>query len=202
MVDPDRFFDGEQVVVTEKVDGECTTIYPDGTFHARSTDGQYHNTSQWIVRRIAENVALWPAILPEGWRLVGENLQIQHSIPYNNLTAFFLVFGIYDADNICIEWDQVIHRTRLLDNSTDTNLRIFHVPEIYVGVWDKKKIESCFTGVSLYGGKQEGYVVRKLNSFPWNEHETSTAKFVRKDHVQAHNWRRGPFTPNQLRDGF
>jgi hypothetical protein len=190
----------DEVVVTEKLDGECTTIYPDGSFHARSLDSKYHNPTQWIVRQIAEHLTIHPNIFPEGWRIVGENLQIQHSISYDKLPAFFLVFNVYNEENVCLDWDYTVRLVRLLDTSTDPNLRIFHVPELYVGPWNEKEIKSCFTGVSHYGGKQEGYVVRKMNAFPYEEYSASTAKFVRKEHVQTEqHWRQGPFVQNKMR---
>lgn len=36
-------FDVKEVVITEKLDGENTTIYCEGT-HARSIDGRYHSS--------------------------------------------------------------------------------------------------------------------------------------------------------------
>jgi hypothetical protein len=201
MTDPDFFFNDEVVVVTEKMDGECTTIYSDGTFHARSLDSKYHNTTQWVVRGIAERILLRSDVIPEGCRIVGENLQIQHAIHYNELPAFFMIFAAYDGNDVCLEWDQIIRITEMLDISTDAFMKIVHVPQLYIGPWDRKEIDACFTGVSCCGGKQEGYIVRKADAFPRSKHEISMAKYVRKDHVQehAHNWRRGPFVPNKLK---
>src|SRR4029077_19324790 len=67
MADPDQSFLGAEIVATEKLDGECTTLYRD-YFHARSVDGSSH-PSRDRVR------ALHGAIvhdIPEGWRLCGE----------------------------------------------------------------------------------------------------------------------------------
>ena len=50
-------FDGKNVVVTEKVDGENTSIYSNGCFHARSIDGRFHAPTQWPIRGIAGQIA-------------------------------------------------------------------------------------------------------------------------------------------------
>jgi len=47
---------GREVVVTEKMDGENTTLYDD-TLHARSIDGRYHPSRDWVKRFWAETVA-------------------------------------------------------------------------------------------------------------------------------------------------
>ena len=41
-------FAGREVVVTEKLDGENTTIYADGHCHARSVASGYHPTRTWV----------------------------------------------------------------------------------------------------------------------------------------------------------
>ena len=41
-------FEGHEVVVTEKLDGENTTIYADGHTHARSLSSGYHPTRTWV----------------------------------------------------------------------------------------------------------------------------------------------------------
>ena len=63
-------FDGQEVVVTEKMDGECTTIYADGYVHARSVDSKHHPSRSWI-KALAAN--LHPMI-PSDWRVCGENI--------------------------------------------------------------------------------------------------------------------------------
>lgn len=68
-------FDGKEVVVTEKMDGENTTMYRD-YIHARSVDGRSHPSRAWVKQlhgRICFDI-------PEGWRFCGENMYAQHSI--------------------------------------------------------------------------------------------------------------------------
>jgi hypothetical protein len=58
---------GAEVVVTEKLDGENTTLYRDG-LHARSPDSAHHPSRAWVK---ALQGRIGPAI-PPGWRVCGE----------------------------------------------------------------------------------------------------------------------------------
>jgi len=42
-------FDGVDVVVTEKMDGENTSLYSDHS-HARSLDSKHHSSRDWLKR--------------------------------------------------------------------------------------------------------------------------------------------------------
>ena len=44
----DSQFNGKYVVVTEKMDGENTTIYSDGYVHARSVDSRSKPWQSWL----------------------------------------------------------------------------------------------------------------------------------------------------------
>lgn len=90
--DADALFAGQQVVVTEKLDGENTTLYSSGHTHARSMDSGAHPSRSWV-RALAATAG---AGLPEGWRVCGENVFAKHSVAYKALPSYFLVFGIYD----------------------------------------------------------------------------------------------------------
>ena len=83
--DPDAAFGESRVVVTEKMDGECTTMYRD-YLHARSTDYSPH-PSRDRVRALHAQIA---HDIPEGWRVCGENVYAQHSISYDALPSYFL----------------------------------------------------------------------------------------------------------------
>lgn len=69
-----ELYSGKQVLVTEKLDGECTTLYKDYS-HARSLDSNHHPSRDWVKRfhsEIAHNI-------PEGWRVCGENVFAKHN---------------------------------------------------------------------------------------------------------------------------
>lgn len=168
-------FENKEVIVTEKRDGENTSIYSDGKFHARSLNGNNHPSQDWIKNYIQN----WFFQIPCGWRVCGENLYATHSIKYSNLTSYFEVFSIWNDNNICLDWDTTVEWCQLLG--------IVHVPVLYQGIYDEEKIRN----ISLDKNHQEGYVIRLKESFGYDDFPYSLAKFVRKNHVKEddRNWR-------------
>ncbi|WQJ53330.1 MAG: hypothetical protein [Wendovervirus sonii] len=190
----EQFKQMKEVVVTIKMDGENTTVYPNGYIHARSLDGN-KNPWQNIVKRLIQN---WFYMIPDGWRVCGENLQAKHSIGYTfkSINDVFQVFGIYDENNNCIAWDNV-------KNFCD-ECGIKTVPEIYRGPYDKEKILKAFQDYSkiVYPQEVEGFVIRNAESFPYEEFKNNTGKYVRANHVQTdthwtQNWTNNQFLKNE-----
>lgn len=162
-------FRGE-VVVTEKMDGECTTMTK-SVHHARSLDSGRHPSRSKLGR-------LWGEIrheIPDGLRVVGENVSAIHSIEYARLPDIFLVFACVQ-DGLFLSWDETVAWVKLLGLET--------VPVLYRGSWPVEH-SRLFTGSSVFGGPQEGYVVRSVGMFPVEDFGLNVAKFVRQDHVQT-----------------
>ncbi len=169
-------FANKDIIVTEKMDGENTTIYR-GYIHARSIDAESHWTQSYV-RQLQSRVG---AEIPDGWRVCGENLYAKHSIAYGDLEEFFLMFSIWDDKNICLSWDETREWAELL------GLKM--VPELYRGEWDEKIIKSLHKP-NRDGRESEGYVVRLSCSFNYSQFRHSVAKYVRKNHVAtSHHWR-------------
>jgi len=183
----EQMFDGKEVVISEKIDGENSTVYSDGFCHARSVDSAHH-PSRTFLKAKAKQIG---CDLPKGWRLVGENVYAKHSIAYTELPDYFILFGVVDEKNIARPWDEVEEWAALLD--------IPHVPVIWRGIWDTKKIMGLYPFKSKVGGEvAEGYVVRMANSFPMDQYVQNTAKFVRKNHVQTdRHWSLATVVPNK-----
>jgi len=182
-------FIGKRVIVTEKMDGENSTLYPD-YLHARSIDSKDHPSRHWL-KQLHSYVK---DEIPEGWRVCGENVFAEHSIKYDSLSAHFIVFSIWDNMNICLSWDETIKWIKYL------GLNI--VPILYDGIWDEKKIKECFLGKSKFGQEQEGYVVRLADSFHYDGFSKRVAKFVRKNHVQTDDhWMQKELVVNKLIKG-
>jgi hypothetical protein len=169
------FFDGKEVVVTEKRDGESASVYWDGYSHARSLDGHSHPSQNWL----KNNIQSWFFNIPEGWRVCGENLYATHAIKYDNLESYFEVFSIWNEKNECLSWKETQEWSALLGLKT--------VPVLFKGMYD----EDTVRGLKLDCNRQEGYVIRLVDSFNYSDFRFSCAKFVRGKHVQesAHNWR-------------
>jgi hypothetical protein len=176
-------FDGREVIVTLKMDGENTTMYRDH-IHARSLDSGHHPSRAWVK-------ALHGAIahsIPRGWRLCGENLFAQHSIRYDDLPSYFMLFSVWDEGNHCLSWDETEEWAALLDLTT--------VPVLYRGLWD----EAMIRAISLDPERQEGYVARLADGFPYAAFGRHVAKWVRPSHVRTdEHWMHQPVIPNGLR---
>lgn len=180
-------FEGRQVVVTKKMDGENTTLYRDH-IHARSIDSRGGEDRAWVKN-------FWSQLaydIPDGWRICGENLWAEHSIHYDNLDSYFLGFSIWDETNRCLSWmDTLVYFDAFVP-------RIASVPVLYMGEYNEKVLRDIEKGLSWE--KDEGYVIRLADSFTYGEFKKSIAKYVRKGHVQTtKHWRAGrQFTPNEL----
>lgn len=188
----ETLFAGREVVVTEKSDGENTTIYSDGYTHARSRDSKSHMSRDWV-RQLAHRIGTEG--LPASLRICGENVYARHSIAYNNLPSFFMVFGIYDGDT-CLSWDETVEWCSLLG--------LHHVPVLYRGKWDEAKVKACWTGKSVLspGDDQEGYVVRNAAAFDVGAFSQNVAKMVRPNHVTTgSHWMHSAVVPNKVRIG-
>ena len=186
--DVEDMFGGREVVVTEKLDGENTTIYGGGYTHARSLDSRGHVSRDWV-RALAGQVG---HNIPDGWRVCGENCFAKHSIGYDKLASYFYCFGIYDGDT-CLSWDETV------DYATELELEM--VPVLYRGIWDAELVKAAWTGRSAFGAVSEGYVVRLASAFRYENFSQSVAKFVRANHVQTDtHWMHQAIVANGLQD--
>ncbi|MCT1400601.1 RNA ligase family protein [Paenibacillus sp. p3-SID867] len=179
-------FTGQEVVITEKMDGENTTMYP-GFIHARSLDSKDH-PSRHYVKTLHGGIKY---LIPEGYRLCGENVYAKHSLLYSALPSYFMLFSVWNELNVCLSWDETEEWAQ--------HLGLVTVPVLYRGIWDEDVAKACYTKQSDCGGEQEGYVVRLASVFAYDDFKGSVAKFVRKNHVQTdEHWLSKPIEPNRL----
>ena len=179
-----RCFEGKEVVITEKMDGENTTMYRDG-IHARSVDSRHHPSRDWV-KALHASIA---HEIPEGWRVCGENVYAQHSIAYESLNSFFCLFSIWNDRNEALSWDETGEWAEMLNLVT--------VPELHRGMWNEEMIQSFADNLNLE--KQEGYVVRLTDRFHFDAFSCSLAKWVRMGHVQTdRHWMFAETIPNRL----
>lgn len=177
-------FDGAEVVVTEKMDGENTSLYADG-HHARSLDSGYHPARSHLA---ALQGQIGHLIAP-GWRICGENLYARHALAYANLPAYFLAFSVWDDTNTCLSWDDTLHHIQ--------RLGLHPVPTLYRGPFSKALPEQIAS--SLNTDTQEGFVIRLASSFPYETFSQSVVKWVRAGHVETdQHWSKAPLTANAL----
>jgi hypothetical protein len=179
-------FEGREVVVTEKMDGENTTLYADYV-HARSLDSAHHPSRSWVKALQAQ---LRDGI-PMGWRLCGENLYAEHSLRYATLPSYFMLFSIWDESNHALSWDDTAQWADLLGLVT--------VPVLYRGPWDEKRIRALTE--TLDPRSQEGIVVRPAERFAFGDFTACVAKWVRPNHVTTDvHWMSRPVRPNGLKE--
>ena len=186
VIDSLAAFEGQRVIVTEKMDGENTSMYRD-YIHARSVDGRSRPSRNWVK-------SFWSRIsaeIPEGWRVCGENLYAKHSIQYNDLPSYFMGFSIWDEKNTCLDWESTIEWFSLLE--------IVPVPVLYDGVFDEKAIRKLWNEKDW--SNSEGYVIRLASNIAYGDFRRSVAKFVRRGHVQTtKHWMHGQrIEPNALK---
>lgn len=177
-------FIGQRVIVTEKRDGENTTLYPDGYVHARSIDGTGKEYQSWIIRK-------WREVsfqLDEDLRVGGENLFARHSVAYENLESYFEAFGVYSPTH-ALSWDESQMLVELL------GLKM--VPVLFDGIWDERVVRELCERVVAEGG--EGIVVRIAAEFPIEEFHLNVGKYVRENHVQTDQHWTKTWVPNGLK---
>ncbi|MEY9212491.1 AAA family ATPase [Thermobifida halotolerans] len=175
---------GREVVVTEKLDGENTTLYRDG-LHARSVDSAHHPSRAWT-RALHGRIA---HALPPGRRVCGENLYARHSIAYTDLDSWFYAFSVWDGEH-CLDWDATVRFARRLGVPVP--------PVLWRGVFDERALRA----LRLDTARQEGYVVRTVEGFRRDEFAHRVAKWVRPGHVRTgEHWMSAPVVANGLGRG-
>lgn len=189
-------FEGDEVLVTEKYDGEGATMTPDKTY-PRSPDGRYHPSRDLMKAFHGARMA----DIPVGWRISGEYPYARHSLPYtrelgNALPAWFLGFGVWDETNSLLDWDSTLEIFQLLD--------IVPVRTLYRGPYDDGLVDRIARTIDPT--RQEGFVIRSTGriAYPSGPGDQgrffrNVAKWVRKGHVQTDtHWMNGPVVPNEL----
>lgn len=168
-------FEGERVMICEKLDGENTSWYAD-LMTARSLDTDSHPSRAWVKNLWAQKAYN----IPQDWRVCGENMFAKHAIHYskangNALDTYFYMFSIWDDRNMCLSWDETVEWAELLE--------IDVVPVLYDGIWDMEVIENLNKEMESNPGTVEGYVVRLAREYHYSEFRSVCGKYVRKDHV-------------------
>jgi hypothetical protein len=199
-------FYGQEVVVMEKVDGECSSLYS-AYIHARSMDSKDHISRHWL-KQFHSQIK---REIPDGWRICGENMYACHSIYYNSLPSYFLGFSIYNENNVCRSWKETKYIFDVL--------RINYPNILYQGIYNEEKIKECCDKYYSHYWKennedykfakenkkdvcQEGYVIRLADIFHYKDFDKSMAKFVRKNHIQTdEHWMSQKLITNKLKVG-
>lgn len=181
-------FMGKEVVYSEKLDGECTSMTQD-KIHARSEDSNHHPSQSWVK-------GFWATIkykIPDNLQIVGESVYARHSIGYDRLNTFFYVFAVIDLERkVFLSWQDTLDLCQ--------KIGLDHVPVLKHGLFDPK---FDLKGIwSAFGEEIEGYVVRVVGEFPIVEMKNNMAKWVRAGHVKTDKHWRDSWKPNELLDNL
>ena len=181
-----------ELVITEKLDGSNVCLEREQVFARSHNDAPRHPSFDALK---AVHAALrWQ--IPAYWQLFGEWLWARHSIAYNRLPTFLLIFGIRDtSEMVWLSWEETV--------AACNNMNLKTVPVLWRGIVQAEaelqtRIEALLQKRS-YGPEQEGLVVRIAESFVDAEFGKSVAKWVRQHHVQTNeHWNSQQITRNLL----
>ncbi len=173
---------GTEAVITEKMDGENTTMARD-YIHARSLTSGNHPSRDWVKN-------FWGRIrfqIPHGMRICGENVYARHSIAYSALPSYFLGFSVWER-NTCLSWDEALEWFQLLDITPVPVLSQEDFTEESMKLWQAPSL-----------GAREGYVIRPRVAFDLADFPRRVGKYVRARHVQTdEHWLHQPVVKNGL----
>jgi len=184
-------FRNKRLIITEKMDGECTSMTKDSIW-ARSVDSIDHESQHWVK-------GLWGNIkhlIPENMIICGENMYAKHSIYYDDLQSYFLVFNIW-MNNVCLSWEETEYWCNKLSLTTVPILEKSCKLEL-LGLFSR--VWSGNFPNRINWKEKEGYVVRNIGSFMREDFDTNVAKYVRPNHVQTDvHWKDQPMIKNKLK---
>lgn len=181
------------IIITEKMDGSNTSLELGGCF-ARTHSGPPNHPSFDGLKALHATIQ---HKLPDGVQLFGEWLFAKHSIAYDKLPSFFMLFNVRSLlDDVWYSWDEV--------EMWADEIGVPTVPVLFKGKLStekelKNKIEELVSQPSRCGGEREGVVVRIQESFTDSAFSQCVMKWVRKDHVQtSEHWKNQVIVKNKL----
>lgn len=171
------YLEGKEVIISEKFDGENSSMTNE-FYYARSLDSNNHPSRNYV-KGIWGNIK---HLIPNNFRICGENMFAKHSLEYDDLEDYFLVFSIWNGEE-CLSWDETLEYCELLGLKT--------VKVLYRGIFDIEYIKK----LKIDTDKQEGYVVRNSHSFLLKDFKYNCLKYVRENHVTTdEHWSKGIIT--------
>ena len=203
------YFSKQELVLTEKLDGQNNCFTKNGVFARSHTSITAH---------------AWDKPMRERWELIkkdlgslelfGENMYGIHSIAYKNLESYFYLFAIRDNER-WLSWEEVKFYASLLDFPTVPQIKIkTPLKKFYSEIknedkaleaWLKESLGETWlestNSAGLLGGYDpltqracsEGFVIRNAKEFLTNQGEIKVAsnefnnlfKLVRQNHVKT-----------------
>lgn len=181
-------FTREEAVMTEKVDGSNVCLTREHLYARSHGHAPEHASFDRLKAR-------WPQLryrIPEHLAIYGEWVYATHSITYDQLSDYLIVFSVLDMDEeTWLSWNDT--------TALAHELGIEHVPVLHRGEWNRDEFEREPAGDSEFGDTREGYVIRTTNAFAHEDFKRAIAKCVRENHVQTdEHWKYGPIATNEI----
>lgn len=179
------------LVITEKLDGSNLCMTSREVFARTHAHAPRHPSFDMAKR-------VWASLrcrIPAEHSVFGEWLYARHSIQYQSLPGFYVVFGVRDDEaGAWHSWDRTVELAAELGLPAAPVLWTGHVgsdAELRDGV------ERLSSQPSSFGGDREGVVVRLAG--PVTDFDVSIAKWVRPGHVRTgEHWPAQPIVRNGL----
>lgn len=197
---------GTEIIITEKMDGSNCSLEHDGCF-ARTHAGPPSHPSFDGFKALHAAVK---HLIPVNFQLFGEWLFAKHSISYDKLPAYFMLFNVrcIDLPDRLIDpafackvewfaWDEV--------EIWANEIGVPTVPVLFKGKVSSEKelkelVLSLMKETSQVGTEREGVVVRVARSFNDEEFSRCVLKYVRANHVQTgDHWSHQEIVKNKLK---
>lgn len=185
------------IIITEKMDGSNTSLELEGCF-ARTHSGPPNHPSFDGLKALHSTVRF---LIPKWYQLFGEWLYAKHSIYYDKLPHYFLMFNVREYNDegkgFWYDWEEVRMWADEINVST--------VPVLFEGrvaseAALKELTLSFMEQPSVYGDTREGVVVRDAGFFKDKDFSEKVMKMVRANHVQtSEHWRNQEIVKNSLR---
>ena len=175
---------GEQVVVTEKLDGSNTLLHA-GHVYGRSV--AVPSDAKWLA--MVKKHHAWKVTEP-GVYLYGEDIYGMHSITYEPVQEdqTFHAFALRDRKGDFASFEELENYAR--------QRKIPVVPVLFRGCFEtlaqiRGFVERAHDEASVLGGEREGVVLRVARGFPASAFWDKVCKSVRVGHVQTdEHWTR------------
>lgn len=182
------------LVLTEKMDGSNVCLESESVF-ARSHASAPNHPSFDALKALHATIK---GRIGTGIQVFGEWCYAKHSISYEALPSYLLVFGVRDLSRgMWASWAEVEMWAEELGVPT--------VPVLAQEPWLNREwkiqnlIEMHATMPSRCGGPREGVVLRKAGEFSDADFATSVVKWVRSGHVQTDDhWKNQAIVRNTI----
>lgn len=162
---------GQEVVVTEKLDGQLTQLTSDSVFGRGPDDSRPSSYAKSVGAGIG-------AELPRGWRVCAEDLLYPKTVQYGSDVPKLAAHSLWNDRMECLGWDESQEWFQLLGLPAPRVL--------WRGEFNDSFEEVHKSVVGSLETNSEGYVLRLADAFPLRHYRHCVGKWVRAGFVHKH----------------